>query len=109
MGIRLFIKDIYEFYRYDCCWPYAASFFLTLGIYWLDFFVADTPYHWGSLAAYAVIFAYYLYNLRLYFQGKVMMKNSRFSLVFLSSKITIWGAMLVALYLIKSLDGARRI
>lgn len=98
MTMQLFIKNIYEFYRYDCCWPYAASFFLTLSIYWLDFFIVHTRHHWGSLVAYGIILVYYLYNIFLYFQSKVKTKNSKFFAVFLFSKIIIWGFILALLY-----------
>ena len=101
MMTKLFFKNIYEFYRYDCCWPYTASFFLALSIYWLDFFIVNTHYHWVSLVAYGIILAYYLYNVHLYLQGKVKTKNTKFSAIFLSSKIILWGFILALLYLIK--------
>jgi hypothetical protein len=101
MKIKLFIKNIYEFYQYDCCWPYALSFFLVLGVYWLDFFIAHTRYHWVSLFAYGIILAYYLYNVPLYLQGKIKAKNKQFSAIFLSSKIILWGFILAFLYIIK--------
>lgn len=100
MAIQSFIKNIYEFYRHDCCWPYAISFFLVLSIYWLDFYIVNTRYHWPSFVAYGVIFVYYLYNIYLYFQGKIKTnaKNPKFFMVFLSSKVIIWGFILTLLY-----------
>ena len=99
--MQSFIKNIYEFYRHDCCWPYAASFFLALSIYWVDFFIVNTRYHWASLVAYGIIFAYYLYNVHLYFQGKVKTMNTKFFMAFLSSKVIIWGFILTLLYVIR--------
>jgi len=101
MTMRLFIKNIYEFYRHDCCWPYAASFFLVLSIYWLDFFIVNIRQHWASLVAYGIILVYYLYNVSLYFRNKVKTKNAKFFVVFLSSKIIIWGFILSLLYTIR--------
>ncbi|MDD5156377.1 MAG: hypothetical protein PHF11_07870 [Candidatus Omnitrophica bacterium] len=101
MAPALFIRDIYGFYRHDCCWPYAASFFLVLVIYWLDFFVAGLPYHWASLSAYGTLLVYYLYSARLYSQGRIRAKNTHFFMGFLSFKIILWGALLVFLYLIR--------
>lgn len=99
--MQLFIKNIYEFYRYDCCWPYAVSFFLVLSIYCLDFFIVNTRHHWASLVAYGIILVYYLYNVSLYFQNKVKAKNTKFFAAFLSSKIIIWGCILALLYVIR--------
>lgn len=105
MTMQLFIKSIYEFYRHDCCWPYAVSFFLALSIYYLDFFIVNTRYRWASLVAYGIILAYYLYNVSLYFQNKIKTKNIKFFAVFLSSKIIIWGLILTLLYAIKYCRG----
>jgi len=101
MKINFFIKNIYEFYRFDCCWPYAASFFLVLIIYWLDFFITDTRYHWPSAVAYGIILGYYLYNLHRYFHGKIKAGNVKFFVALLSSKIILWGLILALLYLTK--------
>ena len=98
MKMPSIIKNIVVFYRYDCCWPYAASFFLALIIYWLDFFVTDTRRHWASLVAYGIIFAYFLHIARLYFQNKIEKKNTKFFAVFLSSKVALWGFVLALLY-----------
>ena len=92
---------MYQFYRYDCCWPYAVSFLLTLVIYWLDFFIVNTHYHWVSLFVYGIILDYYLYNVSRYFRDKIKAKNVKFFIAFLSSKIILWGFILVLLYLIK--------
>jgi len=92
------LKNIYEFYRQDCCWPYAASFFLTLIIYWLDFFIVPTRCHWASPLAYGVILAYYLYIVYLYFQNKAKTAKARFFMTFLSSKVVIWGLILTFIY-----------
>ena len=99
--MMLFIKKVFQFYRHDCCWPYALSFFLALIIYGLDFFIVNTRYHWASLAAYGIILAYYLYIASLYHRGKVKAKDDKFSVKFLSAKIIIWGLILILLYLTK--------
>ncbi len=96
--IRLFFRNIYQFYRYDCCWPYAVSFLLLLVIYWLDFFIVKTRYHYASLTGYGIILAYYLYNVVLYHKGKIKVKGLKFSIRFLSFKIIIWGLVLIFLY-----------
>jgi hypothetical protein len=96
--MRSLLENVRVFYRYDCCWPYAASFYLTLVIYYLDFFVTGTRCHWASPVAYGILLAYYLYNVRRYFQGRVLAKNARFLLSFLSFKIAVWGSVLCALY-----------
>jgi hypothetical protein len=101
MKVRLLIKNIYEFYRYRCCWPYSLSFFLVLGIFWLDFFVVRTRYHWTSLFAYGIIAAYYLRVASLCFNAKIRDKISGFSFLFLSFKIILWGLILTVLYLWK--------
>lgn len=99
MKNNFFIKNIYEFYRFDCCWPYAVSFFLVLIVFWLDFFVTNIRYHWPSLVAYGIILSYYLYNLYRYFQGKIKAGNVKFFVALLSSKIILWGLILALLYL----------
>ena len=90
-------KQIYHFYRYDCCWPYAVSFYLVLVIYWLDFFVGRGHRHWTSVVAFGVVFVYYLYILRLYFQGRLAGRDNRFFLGFLSFKIIIGLVLLISL------------
>ena len=96
-----FLEKIYRFYRYDCCWPYAVSFFLALLIYGLDFFMVHAHYHWASLASYTIILAYYLYIAYLYFQGKVKKENDKFSMVFLTSKVILLGCILILLYFLE--------
>jgi len=90
-------KKIYRFYRYECCWPYAVSFFFVLVIYWLDFVVAKKSDHWGSYLAYAIIFTYYLYILYRYFRGKISIDNPKFFIGFLTFKIIVWGVILALL------------
>ncbi|MFH1799699.1 MAG: hypothetical protein ABH891_02465 [Candidatus Omnitrophota bacterium] len=92
------IKNIYVFYKHDCCWPYAVSFYITLVIYGFDFFGAGTRFHWASPVAYGVLLAYFLYNVHLYFQGKIQAKNPQFALAFLSFKVTVLGSVLFLLY-----------
>ncbi len=99
--MRSLLKNIYTFYRHDCCWPYAAAFFFALIVFWQDFFVAHTRYHWASLVAYGIIFAYYLDILRLYLQNGMEKKNLRFFMAFLSFKIITWGILLVLLCVVK--------
>ena len=99
--MQSFIKNIYKFYRYDCCWPYTVSFFLALSIYWLNFFIVNTRYHWPSLVTYGIILVYYLYNVYLYFQGKIKTMNAKFFIAFLSSKVIIWGFVLTLLYVLR--------
>ena len=69
-------------------------------MYWMDFFIVNTRYHWASLVAYGIILAYYLYNVHFYFQGKLNTKNARFFMAFLSSKVIVWGFVLILLYAI---------
>jgi hypothetical protein len=99
--MRVLLKNIYTFYRHDCCWPYAASFFLTLIIFWQDFFAVGTRYHWASLVAYGIILAYYLDIMRLYFQNKTEKKNLGFFVAFLSCQTILWGILLVLLCVVK--------
>jgi len=99
--MRSLIKNIRMFYRHDCCWPYAASFFLTLIIYWDDFFVANTHAPWASLAAYGILLAYFLYIIRLYLQKKIEKKNTPFFIGFLSFKVMVWGIVLGLLFAIR--------
>jgi len=100
IGMRAFIQNIIRFYRQDCCWPYAASFFLALIIFWQDFFIVKTRFHWASLVAYGILLAYYLYNVRLYFKGRTKPIISKFSIGFLSAKVLTWGAVLIVLYVV---------
>ncbi|MFH1208058.1 MAG: hypothetical protein V1673_00685 [Candidatus Omnitrophota bacterium] len=99
--MRSLLKNIYTFYRYDCCWPYAASFFLALIVFWQDFFVVSTRYRWASLVAYGIILAYYLYIIHLYFQGKTEKRNLKFFVGFLSFQTVIWGVVLALLFVVK--------
>lgn len=69
-------------------------------MYWLDFFIVNTRYHWASLVTYGIILAYYLYNVHLYFQGKAETMNTRFSMAFLSFKVALLGLILILLYAI---------
>ena len=98
-SIKTLLNNIYIFYRRDCCWPYAISFFLVLIIYLLDFFFADTPRHLPSLCAYIIILAYYLYNLRRYFTTGLNTTNDAFFIRYLSLKIILWGLLLAYLYI----------
>ena len=98
--LKAFFGNVYAFYRRDCCWPYALSFFFVLVIYWLDFFFAHTPYRLASFCSYAILLAYYLYNLRLFFTTGLDTGNDAFFIGYLSSKIIAWGLMLVLLYLL---------
>lgn len=99
--MRSLIKHIHAFYKYDCCWPYAVSFFLTLMIYYLDFFRAGTRCHWASPVAYGILLAYFLYNLHLYSRGKIKATNAPFALLFLSFKLTVLGLVLCLLYVLR--------
>ena len=99
--MRTLIKDVGVFYKQDCCWPYALSFYLTLLIYYLDFFATGTRCHWASPVAYGILLAYFLYNLRLYSQGKIQAVNAPFAFSFLSFKIAVWGLVLCLLYVIR--------
>lgn len=98
-SMRTLLENICAFYRRDCCWPYAVSFFLVLIIYLLDFRFANTPFHLASLAAYVIILAYYLYNLRRYFTTGLNTKNDPFFIRYLSLKIILWGLLLAYLYI----------
>jgi hypothetical protein len=100
--MRSLIKNIYVFYRYDCCWPYSASFFLALIIFWLDFFVEKTRCHWASPVVYGVILAYFLRIVQLYSQDRIEKKNLKFFMVFLSFKTVLWGILLALLYVVRS-------
>ena len=95
MTLKQLTKNIYEFYRYDCCWPYAASFFLTLGIYRIDLFRGHRSTPMASVAAYGILLAYYLYNLRRYAQGRLTARNNQFFISYLSFKILVWGSLLL--------------
>jgi len=99
--MRLFIKNVVVFYRHDCCWPYAASFFLALIIFWLDFFMADTHRHWASPIAYGIILAYFLYIIHHYVQGRIKKTNTKFFIAFLSCKVILWGFLLFLLCAIR--------
>lgn len=99
--MRALIKNIDVFYKQDCCWPYAVSFYLTLLIYGLDFFRAGARCHWASPVAYGILLAYFLYNLHLYFRGKIKATNAPFALSFLSFKIAVWGLVLCLLYVLR--------
>lgn len=99
--IGLILRNIYQFYKYDCCWPYAVSFLLVLVIYWLDFFIIKTRTHYVSLAGYGIILAYYLYNVVLYHKGKIKAKGLEFFIRFLSFKIIILGFILSCLKVLK--------
>lgn len=92
--MALFFRKIYDFYRRECCWPYALSFFLVLVIYWLDFSVERNQTPWASFISYAVIFSYYIYNLYFYVKSKIFTKAGGFFIGFLSAKILLWGLLL---------------
>lgn len=97
---KIIFSNIYQFYRYDCCWPYAVSFLLVLVIYWFDFFIIEARIHAASLVGYGIIFAYYLYNVFLYNKGKLKAKDLEFFIRFLSVKVIIWGFLLILLYFV---------
>jgi len=99
--MRSLLKNIYTFYRYDCCWPYSASFYFALIVFWQDFFVVGTRYHWASLVAYGIIFVYYLDILRVHSQHEFEKKNPEFFIGFLSFKMITWGALLALLFVVK--------
>jgi hypothetical protein len=67
----------------------------------VDFFIADTRYHWASFSAYGIILAYYLYVVYLYFQGKADTMNKKFAMAFLSFKVIILGGILAFFYFMK--------
>lgn len=92
------LTDLYNFYRYDCCWPYAVSFPLTAVIYWLDFAPGYTGARWASFISYSIIFAYYLRNTRLYKDNRLKSHNHDFFIGFLSFKIIVLGSVLLLLY-----------
>jgi len=96
--MRSLIKSIDQFYRHDCCWPYAVSFYLTLIIYWFDFFVANSSRHWASPVAYGILLAYFLYIIHLFLLNKLENKNRTFFVGFLSFKVIVWGSVLLLLY-----------
>ncbi|MBU9888397.1 MAG: hypothetical protein KTQ49_00825 [Candidatus Omnitrophica bacterium] len=98
--MRTLLRKIAVFYRDDCCWPYALSFYLVLIIFAMDFGGVPTPYHGASVFSFGILLAYYLYNLRLYFRKDIRImekKDPVFFIGFLSSKIALWGLALVLL------------
>ncbi len=93
-----FPRNVRTFYTRDCCWPYAASFFLALIVFGLDFSDRHSHFHWASFTAFGIILSYYLYILRLYFRKKLTKENLRFFIKFLSVKVLVLGAVLLLLH-----------
>lgn len=93
---------IYNFYRRDCCWPYAISFLLVLMIYRFDFIEPKKSCHWESIFSFGILFSYYIYNLRLYFRGKIAASDPQFLIGLLSIKIFAWGLILVLLFILRN-------
>jgi len=89
-------KNIYRFYRYDCCWPYSVSFYLVLVIFWCEAIWIQNPSKWASISSYAILLFYYLYNRKLAKQNRIKDKrNLTFFLSFLGFKIFLWGIFLI--------------
>lgn len=97
--MRAIAGKIRAFYLRDCCWPYSLSFYLALAVYALDFGPADQPGHYPSLAAWAILAAYWLRNLYLYSRGRLATGDPVFFIRFLTLKIAAWGLLLGGLLL----------
>jgi len=104
----VFLKKLFNFYRNDCCWPYALSFYLLLIIYWLDFITPGKTYHLSSYFSYAVVLAYYFYIVYRYFKKKITDKNE-FFIKFLSLKIIIWGILLMSFCLANVIETVKEV
>jgi hypothetical protein len=95
-GHTIFIK-IFRFYRYECCAPYSVSFLLVLFIYAIDFFLSDRPLRWPSILSFLIIAAYYVLNLAKYWKNRLPSDDPKFFISLLTTKIVLWGGLLVAL------------
>lgn len=93
--MRELLKKIYCFYRHDCCWPYAVSFPLVLLIYGLERQTVVGGFPWASIGAYAILFAYWGYNVYLYNTTRFAAKDGPFFIRWLSLKIAVWLAVLI--------------
>jgi len=92
--LRKLAKNIYKFYRYDCCWPYALSFYLALVIFYLEAVVIKNPSKWASILSYTILLAYYLWNRKLFDRSTLNQKrNLSFFMSFLTTKIVMWGCI----------------
>ncbi|MBN1493298.1 MAG: hypothetical protein JW938_04055 [Candidatus Omnitrophica bacterium] len=99
--IKKLSKNIYKFYRFDCCWPYSVSFYLVLIIFYLEACVIKNPSKWASIVSYGILLAYYLYIRKLYAERRLTQKrNESFLMLFLTAKIIIWGCILVRIALL---------
>lgn len=87
-------RKIWRFYARDCCWPYSLSFYLVLLIFFLDFVLSSQPQVKPSLAAYGIITAYYLQNIRYYRNKVLVSEDPQFFIRFLTCKILLWGCIL---------------
>jgi hypothetical protein len=90
-------ENLAHFYRKECCWPYAVAFFLTLIIYAMEWQIIDSRLPWASITAYAILTAYYWYNVWQYHTGILDGENLRFFIRFLGLKIFLWGIALLCL------------
>jgi len=94
-------KNIYKFYRYDCCWPYGVSFYCVLVIYYLEAVIIENPSKWASIVSYGIILAYYLWIRKLFIEKRLEQKrNVSFFMSFLTTKIIMWGAVLLKVALL---------
>ncbi|HBL18779.1 MAG: hypothetical protein A2X36_17500 [Elusimicrobia bacterium GWA2_69_24] len=93
------MRKIRVFYGVDCCWPYALSFPLVLAIYWVESRPGYGGFPRASIAGYAILAAYWAYNVRLYLTDRLPAQDARFLIRWLSFKIVLW--LVPLLYLLK--------
>lgn len=99
--IKRLAKNLYVFYRYDCCWPYAVSFYLVLFVYWREAVVVRDPSKWASILSYAILLFYYLYLQKKNKTGMLKEKrNVSFFMSFLTFQIIVWGLLLFRIALL---------
>jgi len=93
--IKSLFVNLYNFYRYDCCWPYSVSFLLVLLIFAIENVYARSNIPWASYLSLIIISAYWLFNIKLYKKKALKTENPDFFIGWLSFKIILWSVIFV--------------
>ena len=89
-----FGSKIRQVYFMDICWPYTASFYLTLVIFFIEYWF-NGSLGWHSFGAYFILIAYYLVNLFYYLTSRLSSINPLLFIQILTLKILIWGFIFI--------------
>ena len=96
-----FFSKLCHIYFREICWPYNASFWLTLLIYLADLKGKGHP-GWASFIACAILSAYYLLNLYYFKKGALTSAYPPLFMLVLTFKLSLWIAILILITLFVS-------